>query len=93
MDHKSIETILTKALDNATNQSHEYMTIEHITIELLKSKTIAKLMKEMGVDTGPVIDSLEAYIESEWSKLKGQNGIKGIFKASMSKEGLSNFKI
>ena len=47
MDHKSIETILTKALDNATNQSHEYMTIEHITIELLKSKTIAKLMKEI----------------------------------------------
>ena len=42
MDHKSIETILTKALDNATNKSHEYMTIEHITIELLKSKTIAK---------------------------------------------------
>ena len=95
MDHKSIETILTKALDNATNQSHEYMTIEHITIELLKSKTIAKLMKEMGVDTGPVIDSLEAYIESEWSKLKGQNGPKGMPKRTVSVErviqrGLAN---
>ena len=95
MDHKSIETILTKALDNATNQSHEYMTIEHITIELLKSKTIAKLMKEMGVDTSPVIDSLEAYIESEWSKLKGQNGPKGMPKRTVSVErviqrGLAN---
>ena len=95
MDHKSIETILTKALDNATNQSHEYMTIEHITIELLKSKTIAKLMKEMGVDTGPVIDSLEAYIESEWSKLKGQNGPKGMPQRTVSVErviqrGLAN---
>ena len=95
MDHKSIETILTKSLDNATNQSHEYMTIEHITIELLKSKTIAKLMKEMGVDTGPVIDSLEAYIESEWSKLKGQNGPKGMPKRTVSVErviqrGLAN---
>ena len=95
MDHKSIETILTKALDNASNQSHEYMTIEHITIELLKSKTIAKLMKEMGVDTEPVINSLEAYIESEWSELKGQNGPKGMPKRTVSVErviqrGLAN---
>ncbi len=95
MDHKSIETILTKALDNATNQSHEYMTIEHITIELLKSKTIAKLMKEMGVDTDPVIESLESYVQSEWSELKGQNGPKGMPKRTVSVErviqrGLAN---
>ena len=95
MDHKSIETILTKALDTATNNSHEYMTIEHITIELLKSKPITKLMKEMDVDTAPVIESLEAYIESEWSELKGQNGPKGMPKRTVSVErviqrGLAN---
>ncbi len=95
MDHKSIETILTKALDTATNNSHEYMTIEHITIELLKSKPISKLMKEMDVDTAPVIESLEAYIESEWSELKGQNGPKGMPKRTVSVErviqrGLAN---
>tara|TARA_B100000900_G_scaffold408573_1_gene423032 strand:- start:3377 stop:5566 length:2190 start_codon:yes stop_codon:yes gene_type:complete len=95
MDHKSIETILTKALDNASNKSHEYMTIEHITIELLKSKTIAKLMKEMDVDTKPVIESLEAYIDSEWSQLTGQNGPKGMPKRTVSVEriiqrGLAN---
>ena len=95
MDHKSIETILTKALDNASNKSHEYMTIEHITIELLKSKTIAKLMKEMDVDTKPVIESLEAYIDSEWSQLTGQNGPKGRPKRTVSVEriiqrGLAN---
>ncbi len=95
MDHKSIETILTKALDSASNKSHEYMTIEHITIELLKSKPIAKLMKEMGVDTEPVIESLEAFIDSEWSQLTGQNGPKGMPKRTVSVEriiqrGLAN---
>ena len=95
MDHKSIETILTKALDSASNKSHEYMTIEHITIELLKSKPITKLMKEMGVDTEPVIESLEAFVDSEWSQLTGQNGPKGMPKRTVSVEriiqrGLAN---
>ena len=40
-DHKAIESILTRALDNASSKSHEYMTLEHVTIELLKTKMMA----------------------------------------------------
>ncbi len=94
-DHKAIESILTRALDNASSKSHEYMTLEHVTIELLKTKPILKLVEELDIDQSLILEALESYIESEWSELKGQNGPKGMPKRTLSVErvlqrGLAN---
>ena len=94
-DHKAIESILTRALDNASSKSHEYVTLEHITIELLKTKPILKLVEELNIDQSLILEALESFIESEWSELKGQNGPKGMPKRTLSVErvlqrGLAN---
>ena len=94
-DHKAIESILSKALDNASSRSHEYVTLEHITIELLKTKPILKMIEELKIDHTQIINALDEYIDSEFSELKGQNGPKGMPKRTLSVErvlqrGLAN---
>jgi len=94
-DHKAIESILSKALDNASSRSHEYVTLEHITIELLKTKPILKMIEELKIDQTQIIDALNEYIDSDFSELKGQNGPKGMPKRTLSVErvlqrGLAN---
>ena len=94
-DHKAIESILSKALDNASSRSHEYVTLEHITIELLKTKPILKMIEELKIDQTQIINALNEYIDSDFSELKGQNGPKGMPKRTLSVErvlqrGLAN---
>ena len=35
MDYKSVENILQKAMDNASERDHEYVTLEHILLQLV----------------------------------------------------------
>ena len=63
-DHKAIESILSKALDNASSRSHEYVTLEHITIELLKTKPILKMIEELKIDHTQILNALDEYIDS-----------------------------
>jgi len=95
MDYKSIENILQKAMDFATANNHEYVTLEHITVELLKTEHIQKICSSLSVKPDIIISDLEAYIKSSWSNNTPQNGTKGMPKRTVSVErviqrGLAN---
>ena len=95
MDYKSVENILQKAMDNASERDHEYVTLEHILLQLVKSKPIVKLCEEVDVDIATLKTDLENYLEGDEDTLKSQNGAKGAPKKTISVErviqrGLAN---
>ena len=95
MDYKSVENILQKAMDLASEREHEYVTLEHILLQLIKSKPILKLCEEVQVDVTSLQEDLENYLEGDEDNLKGQNGAKGAPKKTISVErviqrGLAN---
>ena len=95
MDYKSVENILQKAMDNASERDHEYVTLEHILLQLVKSKPIIKLCEEVDVDIATLKTDLENYLEGDEDNLKSQNGAKGAPKKTISVErviqrGLAN---
>jgi ATP-dependent Clp protease ATP-binding subunit ClpA len=95
MDYKSVENILQKAMDNASERDHEYVTLEHILLQLVMSKPIIKLCEEVDVDIATLTTDLENYLEGDEDNLKSQNGSKGAPKKTISVErviqrGLAN---
>ena len=95
MDYKSVENILQKAMDLASEREHEYVTLEHILLQLIKSKPILKLCEEVQVDVTSLQEDLENYLEGDEDNLKSQNGAKGAPKKTISVErviqrGLAN---
>ena len=90
MDYKSVENILQKAMDFASEQEHEYVTLEHILLQLIKSKPILKLCEEVQVDVTSLQEDLENYLEGDEDNLKGQNGAKGAPKKTISVERCSH---
>ena len=95
MDYKSVENILQKAMDLASEREHEYVTLEHILLQLIKSKPISKLCEEVQVDVTALQQDLENYLEGDEDNLKSQNGAKGAPKKTISVErviqrGLAN---
>jgi len=95
MDYKSVENILQKAMDSASARQHEYVTLEHILLELVKSKPIAKLCEEVQVDVTSLEEDLENYLNGDTDTLQSQNGTKGAPKKTISVErviqrGLAN---
>jgi ATP-dependent Clp protease ATP-binding subunit ClpA len=95
MDYKSVENILQKAMDSASARQHEYVTLEHILLELVKSKPIAKLCEEVQVDVTSLEEDLENYLNGDTDTLQSQNGSKGAPKKTISVErviqrGLAN---
>jgi len=95
MDYKSVENILQKAMDNASEREHEYVTLEHILLQLVNSKPIKKLCEETAVDITSLQEDLESYLEADEDILKSQNGSKGAPKKTISVErviqrGLAN---
>ena len=73
MDYKSVENILQKAMDNASEREHEYVTLEHIMLELILCTPIKKVCEELGVDVTSLQEDLENYLEGDEDNLKSQN--------------------
>ena len=64
MISKELREIFTKALLYAKQQRHEYLTIEHIFLMLLKEDFIAVLFQNLGLEVNELIKQLEAHIEA-----------------------------
>ncbi|MEA3513321.1 MAG: ATP-dependent Clp protease ATP-binding subunit ClpA [Campylobacterota bacterium] len=62
MISKELQTVFTHAVNYARANSHEYITIEHIFIYLLKERNIESLLHEMQMDIIEVHEKLKKYI-------------------------------
>ena len=57
--NESLENIFENAVKEAEKRRHEYVTIEHVLLALIKDKSIAITLHEFKVNGGTLIKDVE----------------------------------
>ena len=57
-----IENIIEQAINNAKQYNHQYVTVEHLLLALIKFAPFKRCLNSFGVDTDLMISEVEAYI-------------------------------
>ena len=81
----NLENIVQEAADYADHRGHSYVTVEHITMFLVRSDKIQKLLSDFKVDTTGLEADLLEWIENEGNDgLEDRHGKKGKAKKTVS---------
>ncbi len=67
---QNLEKTLHNALQNATDRSHEYATLEHLLLALIDDEDAAEVMTACGVDLGELASVVRQYLDQEYQSLK-----------------------
>src|SRR6478735_744066 len=67
---QSLEKTLHGALQNATDRSHEYATLEHLLLALVDDPDAAEVMTACGVDVAELSEVVRRYLDEEYQKLE-----------------------
>ena len=62
MISKELQNVFSHAVNYARANNHEYITVEHIFVYLLKEGSIDSLLKQMEIDTDVIYEKLKVYI-------------------------------
>ncbi len=74
----NVEGIIEEAYEISNQFSHEYMTVEHVVLALIKDKEIVKVLKECNVDIKQLEADLVTYLnDDEYNNLKSEGGSTG----------------
>ncbi len=81
----NLENIVQEAADYAEHRGHSYVTVEHITMFLIRSDKIQKILGDFKIDTSNLESDLLEWIENEGSEgLENKHGKKGKAKKTVS---------
>jgi len=73
-----IESIISEAVTDATQRNHEYVTLEHIMLCLLKNKDVVDICERNSIDHQKIIEDIVGYLgNDELHGLVCANGSKG----------------
>ena len=87
MNSKPIEPIIEDAVILATEEGHEYVTVEHVMLSLFNDEKIIKLCEELKIERGNIQEDLTQYLkDNDWNGLLTQNGVKGTPKKTAAVE-------
>ncbi|MEH6649780.1 MAG: ATP-dependent Clp protease ATP-binding subunit ClpA [Motiliproteus sp.] len=64
MLNKELELTLSLAFQEARDKRHEFMTVEHLLLALLRNHSAIKVLQSCGVDIDRLRSSLNAFVES-----------------------------
>ncbi|SMN12005.1 ATP-dependent Clp protease ATP-binding subunit ClpA [uncultured Candidatus Thioglobus sp.] len=70
---KDTETTLNNAFIKARELQHEYVTVEHLLLSLLKNPTAVAMLKACGADLDLLCDELKKYIKQYTTSLSSNN--------------------
>jgi ATP-dependent Clp protease ATP-binding subunit ClpA len=70
---QSLEKTLHTALQNATDRTHEYATLEHLLLALVDDPDAAEVMTACGVDLGELGTVVRQYLDQEYQSLKTED--------------------
>ena len=59
--NESLENIFENAVSEAEKRKHEYVTIEHVLVSLVKDKMIGATLVDFKINVGGLIKELEDY--------------------------------
>ena len=63
MNSKPIEPIIEDAVILATEEGHEYVTVEHVMLSLFDDEKIIKLCEELKIERGNIQEDLTQYLK------------------------------
>ena len=64
-----IEMIIDRAMDYASERSHEYVTCEHLLLSILQEQPIQKIIQQLKVDVDLIISDLINHIDNNMSDI------------------------
>ena len=70
---RNLEQTLHRAISVASECGHEFATLEHLLLALLKDDDAATILKACGVDIGILDASIREFLDAELQTLKTSN--------------------
>ncbi|KHL24637.1 Clp protease ClpX [Croceibacterium mercuriale] len=70
---QNLEKTLHTALQNATERSHEYATLEHLLLALVNDPEASEVMRACGVELGELGNVVRQYLDQEYQSLKTED--------------------
>ena len=63
--NEGLEKIFTNSVEEAEKRKHEYVTIEHVLLALIKDSQIGTTLVEFKIDVGAMIKDVEDYLDTK----------------------------
>ena len=63
--NESLENIFENAVKEAEKRKHEYVTIEHILLSLVKDKDVGQILHDFKINVGEIIKDVEDYLDTK----------------------------
>jgi len=75
--NEGLEKIFEDAVKEAEQRKHEYVTIEHVLLSLVKDKVIGTTLTEFKINVGALIKDIEDYLDTKCNDIvsKGKNPV------------------
>ena len=64
--NEGLEKIFEDAVKEAEKRKHEYVTIEHVLLSLVKDKVIGTTLTEFKINVGALIKDIEDYLDTKF---------------------------
>jgi ATP-dependent Clp protease ATP-binding subunit ClpA len=74
--NKDLEKIFEQAVQLATTNHHEYVTLEHFLFSMLNNETFAKILEAFGTDVKPFREDIENYITNDLKEIVNEESSK-----------------
>ena len=63
--NEGLENIFENALKEAEKRKHEYVTIEHVLLALIKDESIGTVLHDFKIQVGALIKDIEDYLDTK----------------------------
>jgi len=73
---KDLEKIFEKAVSEASERHHEYITIEHILHSMVQNESFVNILKAFGADVDTLKQDITNYVDNELTELVNEQAIK-----------------
>ena len=88
--NESLENIFENAVSEAEKRKHEYVTIEHVLVSLVKDKMIGATLVDFKINVGGLIKELEDYLDTKCNDIVAKGKDKVVPRKTASLERLMN---
>ena len=72
--NENLEHIFESAVKEAEKRKHEYVTIEHILLALIKNQDIGTILHDFKIPIGEMIREVETYLDTKCSDIVSKSG-------------------
>ena len=88
--NESLENIFENAVKEAEKRKHEYVTIEHILLALIKDKFVGSTLVDFKINVGGLIKDIEDYLDTKCNDIVSKSKDKIVPRKTASLERLMN---